>query len=94
MSRDRIAGIASYISAGVSLLGLVYFALLPKAAALDFREQMALSRFASGMAAFAAVALLCGFLRQDSNTRILTIIFGTAMSFLWVVIAAGHFPVA
>jgi hypothetical protein len=30
MSRDRIAAIACYISGGTSLLGLIYFALLPK----------------------------------------------------------------
>ena len=94
MSRDQIAGMASYISGGISLFGLIYFALMPKAAALDFRGQMALSRFAFWMAAFAAVALCCGFFGQDSSIRILTIICGIAMSFLWVVIAAGHFPVA
>jgi hypothetical protein len=67
---------------------------MPKAAALDFRGQMALSRFAGWMALFAGVALFSGFFRQDSSIRIRTIIFGLAMFFLWVVIAAGHFSVA
>ena len=94
MSRDRIAGITCYIFGGTSLLGLIYFAFLPKAAALDFRGQMALSRFAFWMAACAAVVLFCGFFRQDRRIRRLAIIFGIAMSFVWVVIAAGNLPVA
>jgi hypothetical protein len=94
MSRDRIAGITCYIFGGTSLLGLIYFALLPRAVALDFRGQMALSRFAFWMAACAAVVLFCGFFRQDKRIRMLTTIFGIAMSLLWLLISAGHLPVA
>ena len=94
MSRDRIAELTCYIFGGTSLFGLIYFALLPRAAAPDFRGQMALARFALWMAACAGVVLFCGFFRHDKTVRKLTVIFGGAMSFLWVVIAAGHFPVA
>jgi hypothetical protein len=94
MSRDRIAGITCYISGSVSALGLIYFTFLPKATAHDFRGQMALARFAVWMAIAAGVAFLCGFLRQDRELRILTVIYGVAMSLLWVIIAAAHFPVA
>jgi hypothetical protein len=67
---------------------------MPKAAAFDFRGQMALSRFAFWMAIAAGVLLVGGFFRQDREIRFLTIIYGIAMCLLWVIIAAGHLPVA
>jgi hypothetical protein len=73
---------------------LVYFPLLPRAAAIDFRAQMAASRFAGWMALPAAGTALSGFFRQDRKAKILTIVFGAGLCFLWVVIAAGNFPVA
>ncbi len=76
------------------MLGLIYFARTPKAAALDFRGQMALARFATWMAVLAAIGLLGGFFRQDKEIRILTIIYGTGMCLLWIIIAAGHVPVS
>jgi hypothetical protein len=82
------------IAGGASLLGLIYFAVLPRPAALDFRGKMALSRLAGWMAALAAVTLAGGFFRQKRESRIMTILYGSAMCFLWVVIAAGNLPVA
>ncbi len=75
------------------MLGLIYFARMPKAAALDFRGQMALSRFVTWMAVLAAIGLFGGFFRQDKEIRILTIIYGMGMCLMWVIITAGHFPV-
>jgi hypothetical protein len=83
-----------YVSGGISALGVAYFAFLPKAAAHDFRGQMALSRFAAAMAVLAGATLLGGLFRQDRELKILTIIFGTAMCLMWITIAAAHFPVA
>jgi hypothetical protein len=55
---------------------------------------MALSRLAGWMAALAAVTLAGGFFRRERGSRIMTIVYGSALSFLWIVIAAGNLPVA
>ena len=94
MSRDQAAGIVCYIAGGISLFGFILFARMPRPAALDFRAQMAVPRFAGWMAVLAGVTVLGGFFRQDRQTRILTIIGAAALFFLWVVIAAGNLPVA
>jgi hypothetical protein len=94
MSRDQAARIVCHITGGACLFGLIYFATLPRPAALDFREQMALSRFAGLMAFLAAATLAGGFFRQERRGRIMTIVYGSAMSLLWLLIAAGNFPVA
>ncbi len=94
MSRDRIAKTACYIFGAIPIVGLIYFARVPKAAALDFKGQMALSRFAFWMAIAAGLVLFGGLFRQDREVRLLTIIYGIAMCLLWLIIAAGHLPVA
>jgi hypothetical protein len=94
VSRDQAARIVCYITGGACLFGLIYFAALPRPAAFDFRGQMALSRLAGWMAVPAAVTLAGGFFRQERRSRIVTILYGSAMFFLWLVIAAGNFPVA
>jgi hypothetical protein len=91
---DRVAKITSYAFGGIPIAGLIYFARLPKAAALDFRGQMVLSRFAFWMAIAAGVVFFSGFFRQERDIRILTIMYGMGMCLLWVIIAAGHLPVA
>jgi hypothetical protein len=55
---------------------------------------MALSEFAFWMAATSGVVFFGGFFRADPEIRILTIIYGLAMSFLWLIIAAAHLPVS
>jgi len=72
----------------------MYFARMPKAAALDFSGKMALSRFAFWMAIAAGIVFFSGFFRQDREIRILTMMYGIAMCLLWGIIAAGHLPVA
>ena len=73
---------------------MVYFASLPRPAALDFRAQMAISRFAGWMAFLAAMAAFSGLFRQNRKARILTVVLGIGLCFLWVVIAAGNLAVA
>lgn len=94
MSRDQVARIIFYIAGGLSIFGFVFFALAPRPAALDFGSQMAMSRFAGWMAVLAGVAILAGFFRQDQRTRALTVIGAAVLCFIWVVIAAGNWPVA
>jgi len=55
---------------------------------------MALSRFAFWMAIASGVVFFGGFFRADPEIRILTILYGIAMSLLWLIIAAGHLPVS
>jgi hypothetical protein len=78
----------------LQLLDWYIFARMPRAAALDFTGQMALARFAFWMAIAAGVVLFGGFFRRDREIRLLTIIYGVAMLFLRLIIAAGHLPVA
>jgi len=75
-------------------MGLVYFALLPRAAALDFRGKMAISRFATWMAISAAMAILSGMFRQARKAKLFTVVVGVGLCLLWIVIAAGNLPVA
>ncbi len=92
--RDRVAKIACYIFGGIPIAGLIYFARIPRPSSLDFRAQMALSQFAFWMAIASGVVFFGGFFRADPEIRILTIIYGIAMCFLWVIIAAAHLPVS
>jgi hypothetical protein len=74
MSVDQIAKVTSYSFGGIPIAGLIYFALMPKAAGLDFRGQMALSSFAFWMAIAAGVVFVSGFFRRERQIRISTII--------------------
>jgi len=94
MSRDRVARMVCYVFGTIPIMGLIYFARMPKAAALDFRGQMGLSRFAFWMAIAAGVVCFSGFFRQAREIRILTMLYGAGMGLLWLIIAAGHLPVA
>ena len=94
MLRDRVAKIACYIFGPVPIAGLIYFARMPEVSTRDFTAQMALSRFAFWMAIASGVVFFGGFFRADPEIRILTILYGIAMSLLWLIIAAGHLPVS
>jgi hypothetical protein len=95
MSHDDVSRIVSYVFGAVALVGFLYFRHLPKPAALDFRGQMALSRLAFWFGIPTSVTVvLAGFFRRERNAQILTIIYGAAMLFLWLIIAAGNVPVA
>lgn len=94
MSRDQVARIIFYTAGGLSIFGFVFLALTPRPAALDFRSQMAMSRFADWMAVLAGVAILAGFFRQDRQTRTLSVIGAAVLCFVWAVVAAGNLPVA
>lgn len=95
MSRDSVSRIMSYVFGAVALIGLLYFEHLPKPAALDFRGQMALSRVAFWVGIpTSATVVLAGFFGRERNAQLLTIIYGVGMLFLWLIIAAGHLPVA
>jgi hypothetical protein len=94
MSRDRIAKIGCYIFGGIPIVGLIYLARMPEVSTRDFTAQMALSQFAFWMAIASGIVFFGGFFRADPEIRILTIIYGIAMCFLWVIIAAGHLPVS
>jgi hypothetical protein len=95
MSRDDVSGKVSYVFGAVALIGLIYFRFLPKPAALDFSGQMALSRVAfwAGIPTSVTVVLAV-FFRRERNAKLLTIVYGAAMLFLWEMIAAGNLPVA
>ena len=75
-------------------MGLLFFARMPKPAALDFGRQLTLSRFAFWMMTAAGVVFFSGLFRQDREIRLLTVIYAIAMLFLWLIIAAGNLPVA
>lgn len=94
MSRDQVAKLTCYMFGVFPIVGLAYFAFLPKPAPHDFRAQMTLSRFAFSMAGISALVFFCGFLRWEREIKILTLIYGAAMCFLWLIIAAAHLPVA
>jgi hypothetical protein len=67
---------------------------MPEVSTRDFTGQMALSQFAFWMAISSGVVFFGGFFRANPEIRIITIIYGIAMTFLWVIIAAGHLPVS
>jgi hypothetical protein len=94
MSRDRVAKITCYISGGIPIVGMIYFACIPKVSTRDFTAQMALSKFSFWMAIAAGIVFFGGFFRVDPEIRILTILYGIAMCALWLIIAAGHLPVS
>ena len=76
-------------------MGLIYFKQLPKPASLDFIGQMHLSRIAFWIGVPASsIVVSAGFFRRDRRTRIVTIIYGFAVLFLWLITAAGNFPVS
>jgi hypothetical protein len=95
MSRDDVSRIVSYVFGAVALVGLLYFRHLPRPAALDFRAQMAASRLAFWFGIpTSAIVVLAGFFRRERDAKILTIIYGAATLFLWLIITAGNLPVA
>jgi len=95
MSRDNISKVVSYVFGGIAFAGLFFFTALPKAVALDFSGQMSLSRTAFWLGVPTSTAVvLAGCFRRERNARLLTIIYGVGMLFLWLIIAAGHLPVA
>jgi hypothetical protein len=95
MSRDGVSRVVSYVFGAVTLVGLAYFKHLPRPRALDFRGQMALSSVAFWIGVPSAIAIVvAGFFRRERDAQTLTVIYGVAMLFLWLVIAAGNFPVA
>ena len=92
--RGHFARVVCYVFGVIVILGLLYFARVPRPSPLDSRAQIALSQFASWMAAASAVVFFGGVFRTEPQIRILTIVYGLAMSFLWVIIAAAHLPVS
>lgn len=95
MSRDDISRMVSWVFGTVAFVGLMYFRHLPRPMALDFTGQMARSHLAFWLGIPpSAIVVLAGFFRRERKNKILTIAYGAAMLFIWLIAVAGNIPVA